>query len=234
MNAWYLHNTKIPVPGNYNELSLQQWRGILSLRASALSGGEYRMKIALILVIQTPFLKGIKNLWTKFRLWYFLFHQATQDEVLELVHFTEFINKSPEFTHNPITKEPLDKWQENLTFLKFRRICSNVMKDNEWCDEFEVKEKDLQVFKIFALYAVKDITKAFPKIYPAPEGDEKTGETEAQNVAHLYNQMLHKVAGGALNYDATDKLQALAVLFDLEQRIIEAEAAMPIENPSQR
>lgn len=229
MNAFYIQNTKIPVPGDYNELSLQQWRGILSLRASALSGGEYRMKIALILVMQTPFLKGIKNLWKRIRLWYFLFHQATNDEVLELIYFTEFTTKKPVFTHNPVTKEPLDKWQENLKFLQYRRIGSNVLKDNEWCDLFQVDPRDLPVFKIFAFYAVKDIARSFPKLYPNIDEESESKNTDA-NVSALYNQMLHKVAGGALNYDAVDNLQALSVLYDLEQRIIEAEAAEPKNN----
>lgn len=223
MNNFYIHNLKIPIPGDYNELSLQQWKGILSLRASALTGAEYRMKVALILVIQTPYLAGFKNWFKKLKLWYFLFHQATEDEILELVHFAEFVSKEPKFTHNPITKEPLDKWQENLKFLAYRRIGSNVLKDHEWCDIFEVKPEYLQLFKIFAFYACRDIARSFPNLYPKIDEPTEKNMTNAE-VAASYNQMLHKVAGGALNYEAADKLQALSVLFDLEQRIIAFEA----------
>lgn len=65
----------------------------------------------------------------------------------------------------------------------------------------------------------KSLQKRFSKVFPKPQEGEKVRKSNKNN----WNKILYQLAGNALEMDKYSELPLLRVLFEIEQKIEQAE-----------
>ncbi len=223
----YIH---VFFPKSWDQLSAWQILNILKLLSLPLPADKRNILLLFVLASQNPFQKWvIKHLF-----WLF----ANAETLYQMLPLTDFLFETPCQilpSQLPKVKQLYCKDFKKMTFAEFIESESLTQKQDKnallrlfFNDSKNIlkKNKDhaILVLAIEIAYNTfkKQLKKIFPKIFP--EIDEQEALMKLKHAQKpKWHEILWQLSGGALHMDEYLKLPLLRVLFEIEQKMKEAE-----------
>jgi hypothetical protein len=216
-------------PRTWTELNSTQLLKSLNILSSAQE--SFRMRILLIFELLSPttFHRRILKL--------FLSTIITDYLIYQMLPLMDFLYSPPEILHTqlPKVKNLSCKNFQKITFGEFIIAESHLQKQEKdkltalfFSDKKDLLRKSMKAANYGSLLLAtelayltfqKSLQKRFSKVFPKPQEGEEVQKSNKNN----WNKVLYQLAGNALEMDKYSELPLLRVLFEIEQKIEQAE-----------